>query len=113
MSPLCTCREIQEQDPRRHFKGCVERRPLPDETALVEENERLRANYEVLNAKWADDDKRVEKAEAMNAALVEALGKYGVHQPGCWLAAPQRRRPANERCSCGLDEALRKAEEAK
>lgn len=78
--------------------------------ALQEENERLRKNYEVLNAKWAEDDERVEYAEATNAALVEALRKYGVHQPGCWLAAPQRRRPANEHCSCGLDEAKRKAE---
>lgn len=29
--PMCQCRQIQAADPRRHFKGCPLRKPLPEE----------------------------------------------------------------------------------
>ena len=84
--------------------------------ALLAENERLTmerdAAYGLLGwegtAPLCGDCAEVKAA---NATLVEALRRYGVHQPGCWFAAPARRRPVGEQCSCGLDEALRKGGE--
>lgn len=79
-----------------------------------------------LIADLAATQKRAEKAEAREAALVEALEEYGAHQIPCVLALWHEGRPTkdggyetrygdkwyqqNEKppCTCGLDAALAK-----
>ena len=53
-----------------------------------------------------------DEIKATNAALVEALNRYGVHDYDCsYFIHSTINPPPDQPCSCGFDEALRKAKE--
>ena len=58
----------------------------------------------------ADLQAQVKERDRQLAAVVEALGRYGDHDPACTLMnVAAGRRAAN--CSCGFDVALCEMEE--
>jgi len=55
-SSTCTCPHIQAKDPRRHFKGCPERKPLGEETIKAIEGAAPVAHCEVWSFGCTNDD---------------------------------------------------------
>lgn len=75
-----------------------------DYAKLEAENKELQSSFEASQGRSADT---IEKLEAENAALREALKKYGEHIVKCRVFYFDTKVD----CTCGFDNALKAAEE--
>lgn len=83
---ICLCRDIQRADPRRHFKGCPLRKPLPDEVQATaneaDANQRVEQLIDELVQMADKAGESVDKSskirpstrdEARHSAFIEAI----------------------------------------